>query len=284
MSHIRGAAMSWQLLVAIYQQIVETFAHMLPYLAGAGLVFPVLTLRYACNAAPPWWRSRELATDLCYWLIVPLFTRYLRVGLLFAGAALFFGITDDKALTAFFAHGHGWWAQLPFWAQMILFVVVAELLLYWSHRLFHGARLWKYHAVHHSAEEVNWTSAARFHPVNLSLGTVLIDVALLLTGVPPVVMTTLAPVTVIFSVLVHANLSWTFGPLRYLIVSPVFHRWHHTGVDKGGSMNFGSTLAVFDVMFGTFYMPANELPRDYGIGDPAFPQGFAAQLLHPFRQ
>jgi sterol desaturase/sphingolipid hydroxylase (fatty acid hydroxylase superfamily) len=276
--------MSWQLVQSIYELVIGTFAHMLPYMAVAGLAFSVLSRRYACNRAPAWWRSRELATDLCYWFVVPLFTRFVRIGLLIAGAALLFGITEQEELSAFFDHGHGFWTQLPFWAQVVLFVLVADFLLYWSHRLFHGATMWKYHAIHHSAEEVNWTSAARFHPVNLTLGTVLVDVALLLTGVPPAVMTLLAPVTVFMSVFVHANLNWTLGPLRYVIVSPVFHRWHHTGVDEGGNMNFASNFAFFDLLFGTFYMPRNELPEAYGVDDPQFPQTFAAQLIHPFKE
>jgi sterol desaturase/sphingolipid hydroxylase (fatty acid hydroxylase superfamily) len=271
--------MSLQLVASAYQQIVATFAHMLPYLLGAGLVFSILTTRYACNPGPPWWRSRELATDLLYWFVVPLFTRFARLGLLVVGAMLVLGITEDKS---FFEHGHGFWVQLPFWTQMLLVVLISDFLRYWSHRIFHGAGLWKYHAIHHSAEEVNWTSAARFHPINLMLGTVMVDVILLLTGVPPSVMTTLAPMNIIVSALVHANLNWTFGPLRYVIVSPVFHRWHHSGADKGGNMNFGSTFAVFDVLFGTFYMPERELPRDYGVDDRRFPKTFAAQLVYPF--
>jgi len=272
------------LLVSILGQIVATFAHMLPYLVAAGLAFSLLSRRHACNPGRPWWRSRELPTDLCYWFIVPLFTRFLRLGLLVAAAALLFGMTDDKDLDAFFAHGHGFWTQLPFWAQVLLLVLVSEFLLYWSHRIFHRAILWKYHAVHHSSEDVNWTSAARFHPVNLTLGTVLIDIVLLLSGVSPVVLTTLAPVSVFMSVFVHANLNWTLGPFKYILAGPVFHRWHHTSLERGGNRNFGSTVAFYDVLFGTFYMPEHELPDEYGVGDPAFPQSFTGQLIHPFRQ
>ena len=49
-------------------------------------------------------------------------------------------------------------------------------MLYWLHRLFHGGGFWKYHAIHHSSEELDWISAARFHPVNLFLGTIAVDV------------------------------------------------------------------------------------------------------------
>jgi sterol desaturase/sphingolipid hydroxylase (fatty acid hydroxylase superfamily) len=275
--------MSVDLITSIVLQMGGSFTHILPYLMIAGLMFPVLTYGYACNPMGPWWRNRELATDLCYWFIVPVFTRFLRIGLLVGGAAVLFGISGEKQLIEFFDKGHGPWAQLPFWAQVLLYVLAADVLLYFSHRLFHGARLWKYHAVHHSSEQVDWTSAARFHPVNLSLGTVLVDVVLLLGGLPPVVLSVLVPFNVLMSAFVHANLNWSLGPFKYVIASPVFHRWHHTDITRGGNKNFASTFPVLDLLFGTFYMPKHQLPSAYGVADPGFPQSFGAQLMYPFK-
>jgi sterol desaturase/sphingolipid hydroxylase (fatty acid hydroxylase superfamily) len=68
-----------------------------------------------------------------------------------------------------------------------------------------------------------------------------------------------------------------------VIAGPVFHRWHHTALDRGGSKNFAGTFPVLDLMFGTFYMPEHELPGEYGIGDPSFPRSFGGQLLYPFK-
>jgi len=85
------------------------------------------------------------------------------------------------------------------------------------------------------------------------------------------------------SAFVHANLNWSLGPFKYVIASPVFHRWHHTALDRGGSKNFAGTFPILDVLFGTFYMPKGELPDQYGIGDPAFPQSFGGQLAYPFK-
>ena len=70
--------------------------------------------------------------------------------------------------------------------------------------------------------------------------------------------------------------------LRYVIAGPVFHRWHHTAADRGGSSNFAGTFPIWDLLFGTFYMPENELPDAYGIADKSFPEGFGAQMLYPF--
>jgi sterol desaturase/sphingolipid hydroxylase (fatty acid hydroxylase superfamily) len=83
---------------------------------------------------------------------------------------------------------------------------------------------------------------------------------------------------------VHANLKWDLGPFKYVLASPVFHRWHHTSLEKGGNKNFASTFPVLDLLFGTWYMPKDELPEVYGIDDRGFPEGFAAQMVYPFRQ
>jgi sterol desaturase/sphingolipid hydroxylase (fatty acid hydroxylase superfamily) len=246
-------------------------------------VFPLLTRWFACNPSTPLWRRDGLVTDICYWFLVPVFTQFLRIGLAVAGAALFFGIHGEKALAAFYANGHGPLAALPSWMQILLYLAISDFLLYWIHRLFHGVKLWKYHAVHHSTEDLDWISAARFHPVNLSLGPVLVDVVLLLAGISPAVLGALVAFNVLMSAYVHANLNWTLGPLKYVIASPVFHRWHHTAPDRGGEKNFAPTFPILDVMFGTFYMPAHELPSEYGIGEPDFPESFGGQLLYPLK-
>jgi sterol desaturase/sphingolipid hydroxylase (fatty acid hydroxylase superfamily) len=271
-------------VLAVIQSIGETLIRSLPTLLALGAAFAVLTFFFPCNPGRSWWRKRDLVTDLCYWFLIPLFARYLRIGLLIMGASLIFGITTAEGLVAFYDNGHGPLAQLPFWSQVIIFLVASDFLMYWSHRLFHGVTLWKYHAVHHSSEELDWISAARFHPVNIFLGSVAADVILLLAGISPNVLVWVGPFTVAHSALVHANLNWTFGPFKYVLASPVFHRWHHTTAERGGSKNFAGTFPIFDLLFGTFYMPKNELPDRYGVSDPDFPTSFGAQMLHPFKQ
>ena len=269
---------------ALIQGMGETMVKVLSVSVALGIAFTALTSLSACNPGRPWWRSRDLVTDLAYWFIIPLFTRYLRIGLLVLGAAIFFGINTAEGLVEFYDNGHGPLAELPLWVQGLIFMVVSDLLLYWIHRGFHGAALWKYHAIHHSSQNLDWISAARFHPVNLFLGSVAVDVLLLLAGISPNVFVVLGPITIAHSAFVHANLNWTLGPLKYVIAGPVFHRWHHTAAERGGSKNFAATFPVFDVMFGTYYMPMKTLPDHYGVVDPAFPEGFGAQLLYPFRR
>ena len=265
---------SWQFLLTLW--------HTLPWLAGAGAVFTLLSWISPCNQGRPWWHKRGLGTDLAYWIFVPVFSRYLRVWVTVMGTMLIFGITDGEAISRFYDHGHGGIGRLPLWQQGILYLVATDFLLYWSHRVFHRGFLWKYHAVHHASKDVEWISAARFHPVNLALGTCAADIAALLSGISPEVFIVLGPFTTIASVFVHANLDWTLGPFRYLVVSPVFHRWHHVSVVR--DKNFASTFAFWDWMFGTFYMPEGVLPEGYGIDDEAMPEGLMPQLVYPLLQ
>ena len=271
--------------IEIVDMLGQTLAKVLPVTLVLALVFSVLSHFWACNPGRPWWRKRELVTDLSYWFLVPLFARVFRIALAVLGAALIFGIHDADALTAFYDNGHGLLAASPVWLQAVLALVAADFMMYWLHRMFHRGGFWKYHAIHHSSEDVDWISAARFHPVNLLLGTIGIDAVLLLAGISPVALVWFGPFNIFQSAFVHANLNWTLGPFRYALATPVFHRWHHTEREQGGDTNFAGTFPLWDILFGTFRMPAGRLPDDYGIEDQAsFPRELTGQLAYPFRK
>jgi sterol desaturase/sphingolipid hydroxylase (fatty acid hydroxylase superfamily) len=236
----------------------------------------------ACNPGKVWWRNRTLFIDLGYWLTLQCLAPYLRMGLLIAIATLAMAFASPAEIDAYVRNGRGPVSGLSFWSQAAFYLLASDFLMYWIHRTFHGASLWRYHAIHHSAEDVDWTTAYRFHPINICLDTYLADVIMLYLGVAPAVLLFLVPFQTMSSLFVHANLNWTLGPLRYVLATPVFHRWHHTLPDQGGNSNFASTFAFWDVLFGTFYMPSGRLPARYGVDDPQFPAGFLAQLAYPF--
>jgi sterol desaturase/sphingolipid hydroxylase (fatty acid hydroxylase superfamily) len=263
-------------------QTLLTLWHVLPWLAGLGVAFALLCRLSPCNAGKPWWKKQGLVTDLSYWIFVPIFSRYLRIWLTVCLTIWLFHINDGQKISDFYAHGHGPLSRLPLWAQGLFYLVVSDLVLYWIHRGFHTGGLWKYHAIHHAPEELDWISAARFHPVNLMLGTIAVDVVALLGGISPDIFLIVGPFNTVSSCLVHANLNWTFGPLRYVFASPVFHRWHHAA--SAYNTNFAGTFSLWDVMFATFYMPKAVLPDSYGISDKAMPEGLFAQMVYPLLQ
>ena len=253
-------------------------------LAILAVVFTVLAAVFqACNHGPPWWRKPDLLTDLAWVLLTQYLGRIATLCLLFTGITVFYRLSGDQ-IGQFFTDGHGPLAHIGFWPQVVLYLLGNDLVMYTTHRLFHSAQLWRYHAIHHSSQHLEWVSSSRFHPVDFVLHGVLSDVVMLLLGIPPEVLAWLVPFTVGTSALVHANLDWDFGWGRYLLVSPVYHRWHHTSADRGGSSNFAGTFPLFDLLFGTFYMPAGQRPDDYGVDDPHFPSGFLRQLRYPFKR
>jgi WD40 repeat protein/sterol desaturase/sphingolipid hydroxylase (fatty acid hydroxylase superfamily) len=255
--------------------IGDAWLSTLAWLGGLALAFGILVPLMPCNPGMYWWKDlRAVATDVLYWFVVPLFLRFGRLLLLVAGVRLLWGSAEPQFLPV---------RDLPLWLQCGLVLLVQDVLLYWGHRAFHTRWAWPFHAVHHSPEVLDWTSTQRFHPLNNLLTFGLADVAVLLLGFSPATLAVLTPFNVIYSALVHANLNWTFGPLRYVFASPVFHRWHHTTQAEGLDKNFAPTFPFLDLLFGTFYMPPGRLPEQFGSGEPDFPKGFWGQFLRPFR-
>jgi sterol desaturase/sphingolipid hydroxylase (fatty acid hydroxylase superfamily) len=261
----------------------DSLLRIIPVSLGLAVTFGFISGSSACNLpARPWWRKRQIITDMCYWFITPVAARFARIGFLIVAAAVFFNIHGAKELIRFYQNGHGPLSHLPLSLQVVAFILASDFLCYWIHRALHSPRLWKYHAIHHSSDELDWISAERFHPVNLLLGSVAVDVGLLVAGFSPNVMIFIIPFTVAYSGFVHANLDWTLGPLRYVVASPVFHRWHHAARYHGSDTNFAALLPIWDLLFATFSMPIDRRPDAYGISEGEVPENFGKQMLYPF--
>jgi sterol desaturase/sphingolipid hydroxylase (fatty acid hydroxylase superfamily) len=179
-----------------------------------------------------------------------------------------------------------WPAGWPIVAQLALALVVAELVEYSFHRAMHEVPwLWRFHATHHSAPRLYWLNAARFHPVDLFLvGTVkLVPVAVLGAAAPVFALVNLF--SGVHGAFQHANVPVRIGPLNWIFSMTELHRWHHSKTIEESNHNYGGNLIVWDVAFGTRYLPADrEPPEAIGIDAlPAFPMGFWANLASPFR-
>jgi sterol desaturase/sphingolipid hydroxylase (fatty acid hydroxylase superfamily) len=179
---------------------------------------------------------------------------------------------------------------VDFVMQFFIFLVVRDCLIYLRHRIFHTSPVWAFHSVHHSSEELNWLSAVRFHPAeNLieATGEILLFIVAARLGVDRWVLF-VAPLFIAFyNYFIHSNLNWTFGPLRYVLVSPVLHRWHHSDTAQARDKNFAAMFSFIDLLMGTFYMPPNLKPETLGLAEQEktiYPRTFAGQLLYPFRK
>ena len=272
-------------LLPVAAHLGEVVRGILPITLVLAAVFTFLGwIAAPCNPGHSWWRKPGLVTDFLFMFLIPLAGGWVKVFFLASGIVVFYGLTGPDDLSRFLKGGYGPLSHLAFAWQVIVYVLASDLILYWTHRVFHTRSLWHYHAIHHAPEHLDWTSATRFHPINIFFHSVLADAALMLAGISPTVLVFLAPLNAAMSAFVHANLDWTLGPFRYVIAGPVFHRWHHTDYRRGGNMNFAPTFPVIDIMFGTFYMPANELPDRFGVNDKHFPEEIVGLLLYPFRK
>jgi sterol desaturase/sphingolipid hydroxylase (fatty acid hydroxylase superfamily) len=225
---------------------------------------------------------RGFLLDVAYWLFTPIVTRAIsRVGviLVIVLLAVLLGWSLDAHTIA---AGFGPVGAQPKWLQAIEMIVLIDFIAYWTHRLFHVSRLWPFHAIHHSPEHLDWLSAVRVHPVNDLANRVVPAIVVLLLGFSPVVLAGALPFFALYAILLHANVDWDFGPLRSVIASPRFHRWHHTGEAEGRDRNFAGLLPVWDILFGTYYMPQRS-PTRFGVDDDV-PTTLWGQLAWPFRQ
>jgi sterol desaturase/sphingolipid hydroxylase (fatty acid hydroxylase superfamily) len=179
-----------------------------------------------------------------------------------------------------------WPSGWPLLSQLALALVVAELAQYWLHRWQHEHdALWRFHAVHHSAPRLYWLNAARFHPVDLGLLYLVGYLPLIALGAPETVIMLFTLFDAVFGMFQHSNIAMRLGPLNYVFSAGEPHRWHHSRTLAEANSNYGSNLIVWDLVFGSFFLPAGRQPPiAIGIADmPNFPQSYGAQLASPFR-
>ena len=250
------------------------------FLAFALVLSPLERLWPAAPAQPV--RRKGFWTDLAFWVFTPLVGKALTFVVVTAVATVLFALMGREfSLTS--TEGWGPVGRQPLWLQAIEVLFLADLIFYWAHRGFHATRLWPFHAVHHSPTEMDWLTSMRFHPVNDVISRTCQAVPLVLLGFAPAAVMCAIPVVVAFIVITHANLPWTWGPFKYVFVSPVYHHWHHSTDAKAVDKNFAGALVVWDWLFGTMYLPADRRPREFGVLGGRMPAGLVGLLAHPFR-
>ena len=161
-------------------------------------------------------------------------------------------------------------------------IALFDLAIYWTHRWYHEVPfLWRFHAIHHSPERLDWISGFRTHPLD---GTLIAPafVFLLAAGFDAEFTGVLAVVQIVVGIFLHANVRWRLRPLHKLVITPEFHHWHPANEPGAINSNYSVFLPGWDLLFGTYFMPRNRRPQRYGVSE-YIPTGMAAQLRHPLR-
>jgi sterol desaturase/sphingolipid hydroxylase (fatty acid hydroxylase superfamily) len=264
-----------QLFSPHLQQFAISVFRLSAWLAILAVIF--VPLERLFSAHPRKMLRKELAVDLFYYFLnslLPALLLSVPMGLVAWSAHRVIPTTILAATAA-----------MPFWARVFAGLVASETGYYWGHRLSHEIPfLWRFHAIHHSAEDMDFLVNTRAHPMDMVFSRFCSLVPLAVLGLGnattngstiPVLVTL---VGTLWGFFIHANLRWRFGPLEWLISTPAFHHWHHT-LTGPINKNYSSTLPWLDWLFGTHYLP-NEWPDAYGI-DAKLPTSLAGQLLYP---
>ncbi|MGI9598418.1 MAG: sterol desaturase family protein [Acidimicrobiales bacterium] len=161
-------------------------------------------------------------------------------------------------------------------------IALFDLAIYWTHRWYHEVPiLWRFHAIHHSPDHMDWISGFRNHPFD---GTLIAPafVFLLAAGFSAEFTGVLAVVQFVLGIFLHANVRWRLRPLHRLVITPEFHHWHHANEPGAINSNYSVFLPAWDLIFGTYFMPRHRRPQVYGVTEYV-PPGMVAQLWHPMR-
>jgi len=223
-----------------------------------------------------------VGTDTVYFFVVGLVKVFTKTLLVIPAIMLvWLQVSTPEELRAGMYHGYGPVLRQPVWLQAVEIYVLVDFSGYWIHRLFHTGAWWPFHAVHHSSEDLDWLSSIRVHPVNEVVDKLAQATPVLLLGFDPGITVGTAVFFTFYAIFLHADVDWDFGPLRSVISTPVFHRWHHSKDPQAIDKNFAGLLPLWDILFGTYYMPRDRMPCDFGVPEKV-PTGYFGQLWHPF--
>jgi lathosterol oxidase len=216
-------------------------------------------------------------TDLQHFFVSHLFVQLLTYLTLWPATIFFAGLTGPGL--------HQWVQSQPLWLQALEVMVIADLSEYIIHRLFHVVPwLWRFHAVHHSVEHMDWIAGSRLHLVDIVVIRGFTFLPLYLFGFAmPAVYAYLLLVS-FHAVFVHANVRYRLGAYENFFGMPRYHHWHHSSQPEAIDKNFALLFPWIDRLFGTQYLPDGQWPSRYGVIGYKLPEGWWLQTLWPFQR
>ncbi len=239
-------------------------------------IFVPLERLLALHPAKIW--RKQVGVDLCWYFINSL----LPAAIIALPLAALAGVLQNFDPLGLYSTVATW----PKWLTLLLIFIVNDIGAYWGHRASHKIRfLWRFHAIHHSAEQMDWLVNTRAHPLDMVFTRIsglvpvyLLGLAQTAGGKPDLGVALVLVIGTIWSFFIHSNVRIRLGPLEWLISSPLFHHWHHTN-DEHRDRNFAAIFPWIDRLFGTAWLPKH-WPPVYGI-DAKTPETLTGQFLKP---
>lgn len=252
--------LSWNALVAA----ALSFVFLLIAFRPLELAFPA---RKQSFLRPGWW------LDVAHFLGQYLLWGALVLWLLRAGHFWLDSIVPSTFRAAV--------ASQSWWVQALEILLLGDFCSYWGHRLQHRVGfLWRFHSIHHSSEHMDWLAAHRQHPLDTLYTQALVNLPAFVLGFPLHTLAGFLAFRGLWGIYLHSNVRLPLGPLRILLGSPEIHHWHHDRDRDSG--NYANHCPLMDKLFGTYHCPDHE-PDAFGLRSPV-PNGYLAQLWHPFRK
>lgn len=246
-------------------------------LLGSTTVFVILEKLFPLYRNQPIFR-KEWQTDLIHFGV-----NHLLVGLMLLIVNFFVHraqliVVGEEGLQQFISSIH-------FLPQLLLCLLVADLAEYAVHRAYHEVPwLWKVHSVHHSVNTLDWLAGSRLHMLEIIVTRIAVLTPLFLLGFDKSVVDMYIVIVGFQAVFNHANVHIPWGPLKYLIVTPDFHHWHHSSEQVAIDKNYAAHFAFIDYLFGTAVKTDRQFPETYGVVGSKIPEGYLSQQAYPFRK
>ena len=181
--------------------------------------------------------------------------------------------------TALYARNRGWGlfnlVDLPVWLEIILAVGLLDLAIYAQHVAAHKIPLlWRLHQVHHADPDIDLTTGARFHPLEIAFSMLYKMAVVIVLGAHPLAVIIFEIILSSAAMFNHANFAlpdWLDRKLRPFIVTPDFHRVHHSVIPRETDSNYGFNLAIWDHLFHTYTAQPKEGHLGMTIGLKQYP-------------
>lgn len=171
--------------------------------------------------------------------------------------------------------------SLPSAVRILVAIFMVDFIIYWIHRAQHRFDLlWRTHAWHHSVEQLYWFSGFRTSFLHSFIYNIpQAAVPMLIFNLSPLEAGIGYSIGLLIQFWEHTNIDVNIGPLRYLIITPAYHRVHHSA-SHVCRMNLGTTFSLWDRMFGTYVDP-DTVPREtpLGLGEPIDKKDIPRMLL-----